>query len=147
MRAFGSAMVAVGLGVALSATPAAAARFVVEYSCRNDSTLDRLASAREKAHPRIFQSHVHKAVVTGRCKIVRYHRAGPVKSARKRVQPAKVAAPAKPRENVASAKVREPARIYVPAGAGPVVRVSDAVPTRRNGYHHFPNPQTFMPVR
>jgi hypothetical protein len=149
MHVFAAASIAIGIsvGATLAAAPAHAARFVVEYSCRNDSTLVQLASAREKAHPRIFQAQVQQAVVTGRCKIVRYHAARPTKSARKRVKPANVAVPAKPRPSVAAATVREPSRIYVPAGSV-AIRVSDAAAARRvNGYNYFPNPQTFTPVR
>ncbi len=149
MRVFGTAAIAIGigLGATLAASPAHAARFVVEYSCRNDATLVQLASARERAHPRIFQAQVQQAVVTGRCKIVRYHVARPTKTARKRVKAAQAAVPAKPRPGVAAARVREPSRIYVPAGAA-AIRVSDAGAARRvNGYNYFPNPQTFMPVR
>jgi hypothetical protein len=150
MHALGSALIVIGVGTMLSVAPAEArsARFLVEYDCRDSSTLIRLASARERAHPRIFQSHVHQAVVTGRCKIVRYHRARPSKAARRRAKAPKVALPVRKREGVASATVRESPRLYVPAGAAPTIRVSHAAAERRyNSYMRFPTPQTFMPVR
>ncbi len=143
MRALG--LVTVLAGVTFSAAPASAAtantaRFLVEYSCRSDSTLVQLASAREQVRPRVFQARVRHAVFSGRCKIVRYHAPRATKSARRPSKPRQVAVP----KAVAPSKVVT----YVPAGAVRPIRVSYAEPARRYGQpERFPGPPLFVPVR
>jgi len=138
MRAIGFATVLAA--VAMSATPASAARFVVEYSCRSDSTLVLLAAARDHAQPRVLQAKVRHAVFAGRCKIVRYHGPRASKSARRAAKPRKVAGhkAAAPRKAVT----------FVPVGTVRPVRVSYAEPVRRYGLpDRFPGPPLFVPVR
>ena len=137
MRAIGFATVLVA--VTISAAPASAARFVVEYSCRSDSTLVQLAAARDHAQPRVFQARVRHAVFAGRCKIVRYHAPRASKSARRSAKPRHVAT-----RKAAPKKVVT----FVPAGTVRPVRVSYAEPVRRYGLvDRFPGPPLFVPVR
>ena len=126
--------------VPASAAPTGAAGFLVEYSCRSDGTLMHLASARERARPRIFQARVRHAVLSGRCKIVRYHGPRRGTSARRASNPRKVA----------TSKAVHPRKVvtYVPVGTVRPVRVSYAEPIRRYGQpERFPGPPLFMPVR
>ena len=145
MRAVALATVLVGVTLSASAAPASAAptdaaRFLIEYSCRSDSTLVQLASAREHVQPRIFQARIRHAVFSGRCKIVRYHAPRATKSARRSSKPRKVATP----------KAAPPPKVvtYVPAGTVRPIRVSYAEPVRRYGQpDRFPGPPLFVPVR
>ena len=145
MRALALATVLAGVTFSATTAPASATptdgwRFLVEYSCRSDSTLVQLASAREHGQPRIFQARVRHAVFSGRCKIVRYHAPRATKSARR---------PSKPRK-VATTKAAPPPKVatYVPAGTVRPIRVSYAEPARRYGQpERFPGPPLFMPVR
>ena len=137
MRALGLATVLIG--VTISAAPASAARFVVEYSCRSEATIVQLAASLDHSPARVFQTRVRNAVMAGRCKIVRYHAGRGVKSARRAAKPRKVvtrkAAPVK-------------AVTYVPAGTVRPIRVSYAAPHYRHGDSgRFPGPPLFMPVR
>ena len=136
MRAIGFATVFVA--VTISAAPANAARFVVEYSCRSDSTLVQLAAARDHAQPRVFQARVRHAVFAGRCKIVRYHGPRATKSARRSAKPRKTA--------THTAVARKTVTTFVPAGKVHPVRVSYAEPVRRYGVpERFPGPPLFVP--
>jgi hypothetical protein len=137
MRALGLATVLIG--VTLSAAPASAGRFVVEYSCRSGSTVVHLAAARDHSPARVFQKRVRNAVMAGRCKIVRYHSARRVKSTRRA---------AKPRKVVTRKAAPPKAVTYVPAGTVRPVRVSYAAPGYRHGVPgRFPGPPLFVPVR
>jgi hypothetical protein len=137
MRAIGLSTVLVG--VTLASAPANAARFVIEYSCRSDSTLVQLAAARNHMEPRVFQARVRHAVYAGRCKVVRFHGRRAVKSARRAVKPRKVAT-----TKAAPAKTVT----YVPVGTVRPIRISYAAPVQRYGLpERFPGPPLFQPVR
>jgi hypothetical protein len=138
MRALGLATVLIG--ITISAAPASAARFVVEYSCRSDTTVVQLAASRDHSPARVFQTRVRNAVMAGRCKIVRYHSNRGVKTARRAAKPRSVAA-----RKAAPAKTVT----YVPTGTVRPIRVSYAPSSsyRHEASGRFPGPPLFMPVR
>jgi hypothetical protein len=137
MRALGLATVLIG--VTISAAPASAGQFVVEYSCRSESTVVQLAASRDHSPARVFQTRVRNAVMAGRCKIVRYHSDRGVKSARRA---------AKPRKVVTRRAAAPKAVTYVPSGTVRPIRVSYAAPIYRHGESgRFPGPPLFVPVR
>jgi hypothetical protein len=137
MRALGLATLLIG--VTISAAPASAGRFVVEYSCRSEATIVRLAASRDHSPARVFQTRVRNAVMAGRCKIVRYHSNRGVKTARRAAKPRKVTT-----RKAAAPKVVT----YVPSRTVKPIRVSYAAPHYRHGVSgRFPGPPLFVPVR